>query len=248
MLPITSLQNPIVKLIRSLADKKGRREHHLFVAEGYAMLERAMAEGWEPTHVVATKPPQLWDSVKPTIVSQDIMAALSAQKNPHDVLAAFPYRYERSLHSDGTWIALEGIRDPGNLGTIIRTAEAAGIACIALAGECCDPYSPECVRASTGSIFGVTLKPMTVSGLIELCKTWPGDVVGTHLKASHDYRRDYRSPTLILMGSEAKGLSNELAAATKLLVRIPMAEKAQSLNVAVASAVMMFEVQRKHLR
>ncbi|MFN0195084.1 MAG: TrmH family RNA methyltransferase [Aestuariivirga sp.] len=247
MIPVTSLQNPIVKLVRSLEEKKGRREHGLFAAEGIAMLERALACGWTPEHVLATKPVALWDDVKQTTVSKEVMSALSAQKNPHDVMATFKMRYERGVTPEGTWLALEEIRDPGNLGTILRTADAANISGIVLAGECCDPYSRESVRASTGSVFRSRIAHMPSAKLADLCKGWPGDCVGAAAKGGVDYRWNYAQPTLIVLGSEARGLSEAVAKACKKLVRIPMVEGVESLNVATSAALLMYEVQRPRL-
>lgn len=247
MTPITSLQNPTIKLIRSLSERKERRERGLFVAEGLAMLERALALDWKPDFLLATKPPMLWDDVKPLIVSDKVMAELSAQNNPHEVLAVFRTRYERGVEPSGTWLALEDIRDPGNLGTILRTAEAAGASGILLAGECCDPYSPESVRASTGSIFASRLAHMPAVKLVDLIKGWPGDSVGTAMAARQDFRTPYRQPALVVMGSEARGLSPAVSAACSKLVHIPMAKGVESLNVATATALMLYEVRRGEL-
>lgn len=247
MLPITSLQNPTIKLIRSLDERKERRERGLFVAEGLAMLERALELGWKPEFLLATKPPMLWDDVKPLIVVDKVMAAISAQNNPHEVLAVFKTRYERGVQPSGVWLALEDIRDPGNLGAILRTAEAAGVTGVVLAGDCCDPYSPEAVRASTGSIFNSSIAHMPAVKLVDLIKGWPGDVVGTAMAASQDFRQTYKAPALIVMGSEARGLSPAVAAACKKLVRIPMAKGVESLNVATATALMLYEVRRTAL-
>jgi RNA methyltransferase, TrmH family len=244
MLPITSLQNPTIKLIRSLTEKKARREHKLFVAEGLAMMERAIAEGWTPKHVIATKPLSLWEDVKSIIVSPDVMAALSAQNNPHDVLATFTPRFDNSLQAidAGTVLALEEIRDPGNLGTILRTADAAGTAGVMLVGDCCDPHSLECVRASTGSIFATRLFATPTADFVALCETWPGDVVGTAMTAKDDYRSLYNQPALIVLGSESRGLSRAVSAVCTRLVRIPMRKSVESLNVATAAALMMYAV------
>ena len=140
MLPISSLQNPTMKLIRSLEHKKDRREAGLFVAEGLAMLDRAETLGWAPEYLVCTKPQAIFDEVKPTIVTEKVMAELSGQNNPHDVLAVFRQRYQPHPTKDGTWLALEEIRDPGNLGTILRTADAVDISGVILVGDSCDPY------------------------------------------------------------------------------------------------------------
>ena len=94
MLPVSSLQNPVIKRIRSLSDRKGRREAGQFVAEGHAMLERALALGWEPDIFVATKPQTIWEHVKPLLVTEKVMAELSGQNNPLDVLAVFRQRFQ----------------------------------------------------------------------------------------------------------------------------------------------------------
>ena len=244
MLPITSLQNPHIKLIRSLEDKKARREHGLFVAEGLNMLERAAALGWEPDLYLATKPAWIWDAHKPLLVSDKIMSTLSAQNNAHEVMATFKQRWQPHPGKYGLWLALEEIRDPGNLGTIIRTADAAGAAGIILVGDCCDPYAPDCVRATTGSIFAMPLVKMPTAQFVDFMKGWPGESVGTTMGAKVSYRRKYTETTLLLMGAESRGLSQAVSAACKTLVSIPMRQGVESLNVATATALMLFEVGR----
>jgi RNA methyltransferase, TrmH family len=243
MLPITSQQNPHVKLVRSLDDKKARREHGLFVAEGLDMLERAAACGWQPDLYLATKPAWIWDAHKPLLVSDKIMSVLSAQNNAHEVLATFKQRWQPHPGKTGVWLALEDIRDPGNLGTIIRTADAAGAEGVILVGDCCDPYAPDCVRATTGSIFAVPLVKMPTAQFVEFMKGWPGESVGTTMTAAQSYRRGYSTPTLIVMGSESRGLTQPVAQVCKTLVSIPMRKGVESLNVATATALMLFEVK-----
>ena len=248
MLPVSSLQNPVIKRIRSLADKKGRREAGQFVAEGHAMLERALVLGWQPDIFVATKPQTIWEDVKPLLVTEKVMAELSSQNNPLDVLAVFRQRFQPHPAKEGLWLALEEIRDPGNLGTILRTGDATNVSGIILAGNCCDPFSPDSVRASTGSIFALPIVNMKVEGLIDLARTWPGDCVGTLSTAKGDFRRAYKSPTLLLMGNETRGLSQALSAACNTQVKIPMKSGVESLNLATATALMLYEIQRAGLK
>ena len=242
MAPVTSPQNPTIKLIRSLSEKKFRQETGLFVAEGWEMLDRARKADWVPEHLVSTEPISAWGETRPILVTEKVMEGLSGQNNPQNALATFKQRYASEVEPKGVWVALEDMRDPGNLGTIIRTADAVAASGVILVGQSCDPYSGDCVRATTGSIFGVPLVRMEMEAFIAHCKSWPGDVVGTHLKATEDFRRNYKSPTLLVMGSERRGLSDELAEACKTLVRIPMPGSAESLNVATAAAVMLYEL------
>ena len=240
--PLTSTQNPTIKLIRSLAEKKYRQQTELFVAEGEKVLARARAEGWVPEYLVSTRSIEPWSSAKLVTVDDRVMASLSSQTNAPDQIGVFKHRWRADVEPHGVWVALEDMRDPGNLGTIIRTADAVAAKGVILAGQSCDPWGPDCVRASMGSIFGVPLVRMETSALIALCERWPGEVIGTHLEATEDYRRPYASPALMVLGSEGRGLSKELAKACRVLVRIPMRGGAQSLNVAVAAGIMLYEI------
>jgi TrmH family RNA methyltransferase len=141
------------------------------------------------------------------------------------------------------WVALQAVRDPGNLGTIIRTADAAGCGGVILVGDCCDPYSVEAVRATMGSIFAVPIARADVEAFVAWRARWPGSVAGTLLSATTDFRTaDYRAPTLVLMGNEQAGLRPDLAAICDVTVKIPMRGRADSLNLAVATGIMIYAV------
>ncbi len=241
---ITSLQNPTIKSIRSLSEKKYREEAGLFVAEGAEALARARREGWEPVYVVSTAAANPWGKAERLTVSEKVMQSLSGQKNASPLLGVFRQRFADVIEPRGIWIALEKMRDPGNLGSIIRTADAVAAQGVILVGPACDPYSRDSVRASMGSIFGPPLVRMAGPRFIDLCTSWPGEAIGTHLQGTEDYRRAYRAPTLLVMGSEGGGLTPETAAACSTLVRIPMTGGAQSLNVAVAAGLMLYEIGR----
>ncbi len=141
----------------------------------------------------------------------------------------------------GCWVALQAVRTmvprlPGS-----RTADAAGCGGVILVGDCCDPYSVEAVRATMGSIFAVPLFRATVEDFLAWRRGWPGAVVGTLLSATTDYRAaDYRRPSLILMGNEQAGLPPDLAAACDVAVKIPMRGRADSLNLSVATGIMIY--------
>jgi TrmH family RNA methyltransferase len=241
MLTITSPHNPTIKLIRSLAEKKHRQESGLFIAEGGKVLERARREGWEPEYLLSTSHAEPWGKAALMRVDEKMMASVSAQKNPPREIGVFRQRWADAVTPLGTWIALEDMRDPGNLGTIIRTADAAGASGVILVGQSCDPFAPDGVRATMGSIFGVPLVRMSLPAFLDLCRDWPGESVGTLMSAPETYRRPYRSPTLLVMGSEGKGLSEDAVKACSTLVRIPMAGGAESLNVAIATALILYE-------
>lgn len=258
---ITSLANPLVKEIRALALPKNRKASGLFVAEGLKLVGDAVEAGWTIrtlVHASAVAAQPLVARLAATAharggnviaVSEAVLAKISRRDNPQTVLGVF----EQRLMPAGTirpkagevWVALEAVRDPGNLGTIVRTADAVGAAGVILVGDTVDPFSTEAVRATMGSIFAVPLMRADAGAFAKIARAWPGAVVGTHLKGKADYRAvDYASPVLLVMGGEQAGLTPEAAALCNTLVKIPMAGKADSLNLAVATAVMLFEIRR----
>jgi RNA methyltransferase, TrmH family len=262
---ITSLQNERVKLIRSLEMRKARRETGLFVAEGAAVLVTARDAGWVPKMLtflagsaasgVAHGLVQWAEGAGAECleVSEAVLAKLAAKDNPQTMLGVFEQRWlpepaTSSVPDDAVWVALEAVRDPGNLGTIIRTADAVGAGGVMLIGNCCDPYSHESVRASMGSIFSVPLARIGEERFPSWAGAWRGDVVGTHLEAREDFRSvRYRRPALLVMGSEGPGLSPAAAKTCSRLVKIPMAGRLDSLNLAVATALMLYEIRRDKL-
>jgi TrmH family RNA methyltransferase len=261
---ITSLQNERVKLIRSLEMRKARRETGLFVAEGASVLVTAREAGWKPRMLVflagsadsgIAKGLHAWAQgagAECLEVSEAVLAKLAGKDNPQTLLAVFEQRWAEAperVAGDAVWVALEAVRDPGNLGTIVRTADAVGAGGVVLVGNTVDPYGREAVRASMGSIFNVALVRMSPERFAGWAKGWRGDIAGTHLEGREDFRATaYRAPTLLVMGSEGPGLSAELAKACTRLVKIPMAGKLDSLNLAVATALMLYEIRRGALR
>jgi TrmH family RNA methyltransferase len=261
---ITSLSNPIVKDIRGLALAKNRKASGLFVAEGLKLVADAVEAGWALrtlVHAVAVADQPLVRRIAAgahargaTVlsVSEAVLGKISRRDNPQTVLGVFEQRLLAAAairpRADDVWVALEAVRDPGNLGTIVRTADAVGAAGVILVGDTVDPFSTEAVRATMGSIFAVPIARANAAEFAALCARWSGTIVGTHLAGTTDYRRaDYRSPVLLVMGGEQAGLTDAAAALCTTLVKIPMAGRADSLNLAIATAVMLFEIRREAL-
>ncbi len=258
---ITSLTNPIVKEIRGLALPKNRKESGLFLAEGLKLVADAVEAGWmlrTLVHAGTAANQPLVKRLAATAnagggsvisVSAAVLEKISRRDNPQTVLGVFEQRlvHVDSIRPAGSdvWIALEAVRDPGNLGTIVRTADAVGAKGVILIGNTVDPFSVEAVRATMGSIFAVPLARASFAEFARLARRWPGPVVGTHLSGTADYRKaDYRGAVLLVMGGEQAGLTADAAALCKTLVKIPMAGKADSLNLAIATGVMLFEIRR----
>jgi TrmH family RNA methyltransferase len=262
---ITSLQNDRVKAIRALEMRKERKETGLFVAEGTSILVTARDNGFVPETLIyragslASGIAQglvawaLGAGVECLEVSEAVLGKLASKDNPQSMLGVFRQRWvdpppAGKVAREAVWLALEEVRDPGNLGTIIRTADAVGVAGIILVGASCDPYSHECVRATMGSVFSVPLARATREAFLGWAKNWQGDIVGTHLDADQDFRSaKYRTPVLLLMGSEGPGLSDPLTAACTRLVKIPMAGRLDSLNLAVATALVLYQIRGPQL-
>lgn len=262
---ITSLQNERVKAIRALEMRKERKETGLFVAEGTSLLITARDNGFVPETLVfragsvaagIAQGLVAWamkEGVECLEVSEAVLGKLSSKDNPQSMLGVFKQRWvdlppAARVDANGLWLALEEIRDPGNLGTIIRTADAVGASGIILIGASCDPYSHECVRATMGSVFAVPLARMGREQFLGWAKAWKGDIVGTHLSGAEDFRKaEYRGPTLLVMGSEGPGLSDALTAACTRLVKIPMAGRLDSLNLAVATALVLYQIRGPQL-
>ena len=254
---ITSLANPTVKAARALHMKKAREETGRFLAEGLKIVTEAVELGRSPRILLfaadAAAHPLLRRAVAATEgaggealeVSRDILAKIARRDNPQTVLAVFDQAFTALAELDPRaapcWVALEAVRDPGNLGTIVRTADAAGCGAVILVGDCCDPYSVEAVRATMGSIFATPIARAGTAEFLAWRARWPGSVVGTLLSAATDFRAaTYAKPSLILMGNEQAGLTPELAAACDVAVKIPMRGRADSLNLAVATGIMIY--------
>ncbi|MGO4351780.1 TrmH family RNA methyltransferase [Rhizobium sp. RAF36] len=261
---VTSLANPIIKDIKALSDKKTREQSGTFMAEGLKLVIDAIELGWTIRTLVYAKAakgkPLVEQMAAKTVasgglvleVSEKVLSSVTRRDNPQMVVGIFETRWKplRDIHPQQgeTWIALDRVRDPGNLGTIIRTADAAGASGVILVGETTDPFSLETVRATMGSVFAVPVTRASPEDFIAWKKAAGVSVVATHLAGSVDYRTiDYKKkPVVILMGNEQSGLPDQLASQADALARIPQQGLADSLNLAVASAVMLFEA-RRHL-
>lgn len=259
---ITALTNPIVKRLRSLGQKKYRDEDGVFLGEGLKLVTDALEAGWPVETLVycdkiADEPAIMAASRRCVAaggrllaVSEPVLAKITRRDNPQMVVGVFAQRArELQNAADGTiWVALEGIKDPGNLGTIIRTSDAVGASGVVLVGTTCDPWSPEAVRATMGSLFHVPLYQASVEAFLAWADAAPAPLIGTHLAGAIDYRSlTPREPTILLMGNEQSGLPSEIADRCDHLVKIPQVGAADSLNLAVSTGVMLYELRRSFL-
>ncbi|MGU3574297.1 TrmH family RNA methyltransferase [Brucellaceae bacterium C25G] len=262
---VTSLANPIVKDLRALAMKKFRDQQGVFMAEGLKLVIDALDLNWKIKVLVFAKSGKgnklAEQAAARTVasgglvleVSEKVMSGITRRDNPQMVVGVFEQQYHalKTLKPSGndTYIALDRVRDPGNLGTIIRSADAVGAKGIILIGDTTDPYSLETVRATMGSVFALPLYRASEVDFLQWRQNFAGMIVGTHLKGSVDYRTiDYaKKPVILMMGNEQQGLPDTLAETCDKLARIPQAGRADSLNLAIATAVMLYEIRREAL-
>ncbi|NIJ08813.1 TrmH family RNA methyltransferase [Sphingomonas vulcanisoli] len=256
---ITAFSNPLIKQIRTLREKRHRRESGQFLAEGLRILAEAEEMGVLPEilffatdgaghpiaqRLIAKVEAEGGEAIE---TSRDILHKLSGKENPQTVLGVYRQPATDLADIDRTiapiWLVAQALRDPGNLGTILRTGDAVGAGGLILIDDCVDPFSVEAVRASMGALFTQRIAQARWGEFLPWLRAGEGQLIGTHLAASEDYRAArYSAPTFILIGNEAQGLPADYAAACDLRVRIPMKGKADSLNAAVACAVVTYEV------
>lgn len=262
---ITSLANPIIKDMKALNLKKNRDREGVFMAEGLKLVIDALDLGWTIRTLLFSKAGLGNPLVEKTAArakahggliieaSQKVMESVTRRDNPQMVVGVFEQNWLpiESLQAkmNDVYVALDRIRDPGNLGTIIRTADAVGAKGLILVGDTTDPFSLETVRATMGSIFALPLYRLSADAFLQWRKSFKGKIIGTHLKGSVDYRTlDYsEDPIVLFMGNEQQGLPDNLANSCDALARIPQAGRADSLNLAVATGVMLYEIRRNNL-
>ena len=257
---VTAFSNPTVKLLRSLRDKKARRAEGLFLAEGLRILAEARDGGQLP-EIVIFSPEGASHPLAAQIIAAteaaggeaiettcDILSKMSGKDNPQMLLGAYRQpstsldRIDRS--TSPLWIAAQALRDPGNIGTILRAGDAVGAGGLILIDDCADPFSVEAVRASMGAVFTQEIAAARWPDFVGWLRSGEGQLVGTSLKTSQDYfESNYGRPCFLLIGNQQQGLPAAYEAECDLLVKIPMAGKADSLNAAIAAAVMAFAIR-----
>lgn len=257
---ITSASNAEVKAVRALQSKKGRAEQQAFLSEGLRHVLEAVRQGWAVRRLFLAKGTRRGELLDQAIaaceasggrvvtVSDELMTRIAKRGNAQSVLAVIEQRWARladvQAEETALWIGLDRVRDPGNLGSVLRSADAFAASGIILIGDCVDPFSVESVRASMGAIVSVPLIRCSEEAFLDWRQSWSGDVVGTHLSGELPPPDGASLPTLLLMGNEQAGLSDALTSACESRVRIPMRDGADSLNLAAASAILLHALTR----
>lgn len=262
---ITGFSNPLLKEVRGLREKKLRKRAGLFLAEGLRIMTEAREAGFLPKMLFRVKDRDvhaLEIALETDVLaaggdvietSADIMAKLSGKDNAQAVVGVYSDHAtplgEIDRDSAPIWLVAQAMRDPGNLGTMLRTGDAIGAGGLILIDDCTDPFSVEAVRASMGAIFTQKIVQCRWDDFVSWLRDGSGQLVGTSLQTDVDYQAArYKAPCFIMTGNEAQGLPEEYESECDLLVKMPMRGKADSLNAAVATAVMGYEVLNQFRR
>ncbi|HWK42181.1 MAG TPA: RNA methyltransferase [Croceibacterium sp.] len=256
---ITGFSNPTVKYLRSLRDKKHRKREGRFLAEGLRLLTDARETGQLPEMLVMAtgrEPHPLLDALEAEVeraggeileTGADILSKITGKENPQAVAGVFA-EFDTSLasldrDSAPIWLVAQALRDPGNLGTMLRTGDAVGAGGLILIDDSADPFSVEAVRASMGAIFTQRIAQARWEEFLPWLRSGAGQLVAASLRDAMPYREaPYAAPCFILVGNESRGLPEEYEMACDLRVTMPMRGRADSLNAAVAGAVLAYEV------
>ena len=254
---ITSNSNAQVKRLLQLQKKsKARNEEKVFLVEGLRMFLEVPAERVEKVYISESlynkKKQELnLEKFSVEILSDSVFQYVSDTKTPQGILCIVEqkkYNMEELLNIENPhFMVLDNLQDPGNLGTIVRTAEGAGVDAVFLSKESVDIYNPKTIRSTMGSIYRMPV--IYVDDLLELLSTFRQKGIksyAAHLEGENSYdKEDYQSGTAILIGNEGNGLRDEISAAADIWVQIPMQGKVESLNAAIAASILMFEVYRQ---
>jgi TrmH family RNA methyltransferase len=261
---ITGFSNPLVKFLRSLRDKKHRKREKRFLAEGLRLLTDARECGVLPEMLVMAigrDPHPLLDALETAVAAAggeivemdvEILAKVTGKDNPQAVAGVFAEFDTRLANLDRAsspiWLVAQALRDPGNLGTMLRTGDAVGAGGLILIDDCADPFSVEAVRASMGAIFTQKIAIARWEEFQDWLRGGDGQLVAASLRDPTDYRQaPYAAPCFLMVGNESQGLPADYEQACDLRVTMPMLGRADSLNAAVAGAVLAYEALA-HLR
>ena len=248
---ITSAKNPLIRDMKALNQRKGREAQGRFLVEGEKMIREALACGLTLRDVLTLEAHADFAAAldaRTFVVPEGLMQAVCDTKSPQGICAAFDVPGATPLaEASDRVVALDGVQDPGNLGTIWRTADAAGFGGLLLGAGCADPLSPKVQRSAMGSGFRIPF--MTAEDLpaaLEKMKARGWTVIASDLHGMDFYRRpDPGRRYVLVIGNEARGISERTRLAADMLLKLPMRGGAESLNAAVAAGIMMYDLARE---
>ena len=243
---ITSLKNPKVAAWKALKDRKGRRESGCFLVEGRKMVEEALKSAFDVETVLVQEGMELPDGLTMPVyeLPAHVLAAVCDTKTPQGIAAVVRMKEQSALGKH--IVVLDGVQDPGNVGTIIRTADAAGLDGVLLSTQCADVFSPKVLRATMGSIFRMNLRTTDdLPGELTKLREKGYSILSSQLDGTPFYEREKVAEQFaLIIGNEGNGVSEQVQQTATQRVRLPMRGGAESLNAAIAAAIMMYELMR----
>lgn len=243
---ITSLKNPKVAAWKALKDRKGRRESGCFLVEGRKMVEEALASAFDVETVLVQEGVSFPDGLTMPVyeLPAHVLAAVCDTKTPQGIAAVVRMKEQSALGKH--IVVLDGVQDPGNVGTIIRTADAAGLDGVLLSTQCADVFSPKVLRATMGSIFRMNLRTTDdLPGELTKLREKGYSILSSQLDGTPFYEREKVAERFaLIIGNEGNGVSEQVQQTATHQVRLPMRGGAESLNAAIAAAIMMYELMR----
>ena len=245
---LSSLKNPRVLSWKSLKDKKGRDSQNAFLVEGVRMVQEALSSSFEVQALLLREDFQpeypLPADIPAYLLPAHVFQSVCDTKTPQGIAAVLTRRTREA--AGPRLLALDGVQDPGNVGTIIRTADAAGFTGVLFSPECADLFSPKVLRATMGSIFRLGFSfPSSLPEALEQIKKDGYSVLSSQLDGAPFYdRKDVASSFVLVIGNEGNGVSDAVKAAATHHLCLPMRGGAESLNAAVAAGIMMYDLTR----
>ncbi len=244
---VSGISKNKIKFIRSLHQKKYRDENRLFMVEGIKMIQEALRDCNELIQEIYTTDPTVFENDRKErihVISAKELEQISALKTSQKALAILKYKEDKEIDSNGLILALDGIQDPGNFGTIARTAEWFGIQTIICSEDTVDQYNPKCVQASMGSMLRLTISYKALAPIIE---SYANPVYGTLLSGNDCYEEVFEKNGMIVMGNEGNGISDAILPLINKPLLIPGSGKTESLNVSIAAGIILSEFKRRGL-
>lgn len=239
---LTSRNNPLIKETAALKEKKGRKEQSFFLVEGVKMVSECKRSGLEIGRTFVSESYRGETDENAICVSDEVFAFLSDEKTPQGILCSVRIPKPSLCPPKESCLLLDGVSDPGNMGAIIRTANAAGYGEIYLVG-CTDPYSPKSVRASMSGIFFVNLYTGTRKEILSALSGLP--ILAADMDGENIFSFSPPAKYVLAIGNEANGISEEVFKAAEYTIKIPMQASQESLNAAVSAGIAMYVLKRE---
>ncbi|HIS28639.1 MAG TPA: RNA methyltransferase [Candidatus Avamphibacillus intestinigallinarum] len=241
---ITSKQNAIIKRIKKLQQRKNRKKTQKFIVEGFHLIEEAIKSHFTVEEIIKTEHVELPDYIdidQVMTVSDTIFSHLSMTETPQGILAVVQMKASYDYSGDKL-LLLDGVQDPGNVGTLIRTADAAGFSAVILGDGSADVYNDKTIRATQGSLFHIPVISKDLQQEIPQLQAKDYMICVTTLEEATDYKAiRIDKPFALVMGNEGSGVQADIQNSSDVRVKIPIYGQAESLNVAVAAGILMYE-------